>query len=186
MANPWLTPDEQKHLTDLIEKNDAMDIIGTGNPADAPAVRYGEQWWLMLVFQRASTGVSFRDTTHGIMEPIAINKSLPYRLAPYAGESSIPFGIPPFPKNLGRVPFYLEKSDRTIGPYADLYFLDASGKMHDPDGFIKDNASVPVYAEKHGGMSAFFQAVQMKIFMNFMRGQDRALSGKEVFPDGIG
>ena len=188
MPKPWLTEDEQAELRADIERNDALDIVGTGDPNDPPKVRYGLQWYAMLVFQRASTGVSFRDTTHGIMEPIPILQSLPYRLSNYRGVQSIPFAIPMFPKNPGAIPIYMEKSDHSIGDYADLYFLSSDGKLRNPQGGISSDGSVTVYVEHHAGgnMDAFFSGLQTKVMRNAMRGQDRALSGKEAFPFGLG
>jgi hypothetical protein len=185
MAKPWLTEEEKRKLLDMIARNDALDIIGTGNPNDPPNVRYGEQWYAMLLFQRCSTGVSMRDTTHGIMQPIAINQSLPYRIFNYQGEQNIEFGVPAFPKNLGCIPIYLEKTDAT-GPYADLVFLGPDCKFRNEHGFITDNVAAVMYAEQHGGgVGPFFAALQMRMFTGWMRGQDRALSGHEAFPLGL-
>ena len=188
MATPWLNDDEQQLWKELIERNDNMDIIGTGRLSDPPEKRWGRMWFLMLVFKRCSTGVSFRDVTHGIMEPIAINQSLPYRLHPYDGESSIPFGIPAFPKNFGCVPIYYEKNGGPgMGSYADLMFLDSAGRLRNPDGFIFDNASAYAYATNHyGSPGTFFQSLQMLIFTNLMQDINRALSGHEAFPHGLG
>ncbi len=186
MPRPWLTEQERQDLLEMIARNDAIDIIGTGDLSDPPAIRWGKMWYANLLFQRASTGVSMRDTDHGIMEPIPVLQSLPYRLFNYRDESSIPFGVPLFPKNPGAVPIYMEKVDQSLGRYADLYFLTSDGKLRNEHGHVRDNTAVETYANRYGGgIGQFFAALQVKIMMNVFRGIDRALSGKEAFPMGL-
>ena len=194
MTLPWLTPEEQKTWLELVTRNDKIDVIGTGRTSDPPEKRWGMMWMFLLQMKRAEFGVQYRDTTHGIPKPIPVNQSLPYRLGvdwlghPYEGEQDIPFGIPLFPKNMGNIAIYYEKSGGPgMGRYADLMFLDRNGKLHDASGMIFDNATASTYAVNHyGSPGAFFQSLQMLIYSNLTQEINRVLSGQEAFPGGLG
>lgn len=188
-SEKWLTPEEQEWLMEMIQRNQREDIVGNG--VRGHENQWGKQWYLMLVFQRASGGVSMRDTTHGIPNAIPICQSLPYRLLDYTGEDSIPPGIPVFHRIPDAIPFYWPKEDRNritcvTGHFADLMFLGGDCKYHRWDGFITDNTQASTYARKyHGSEGAFLTHLRNLIQQNQERGEDRALSMREVFPNGL-
>ena len=179
MSRTMFTADEQAWLRGLIDNNDAEEWVKNG----AVDGIWGAQWRVMLMFRRGSTGVSFRDTNHNIMEPIAVCQSLPYRLFNYVDEGNIPFGVPRFPGHEADIPFYFDKFAAGIGSYADLYFLDSSGRIHTADGASSDNGFVAQYATKHNiSVQQVFMQAQQMVLMYQGRGVDRALSRKEIFP----
>lgn len=179
MARAMFTPDEQAWLKQMIDKNDSNDWVKNG----AVDGKWGIQWMLMLMFRRGSTGVSFRDPIHAIDVPISICQSLPYRLAPYTDEGDIPFGVPVFPGHESDIPFYFDKFAGGIGPYADLYFLSKNGNIHTADGMGNDSSYVTHYASQHGmDIDRVFSQAQQQVLIYQGRGQDRALSRREIFP----
>ena len=180
-AKPWLTPEEQIELKALVDRNEAVDLVGNGIPGDPN--QWGKQWWLQLVFQRTSTGVSYRDPTHGIVETIGINQSLPYRILNYKGEESIPFGVPEFPKVKGKIPFYFPKSDRVLGSYADLMFLGPNGYIVNSHGVNTDSSFTQGYAKNNGmTTSQVYNDARVMQMYNLYNGSNRALSRREIFP----
>lgn len=187
-AEKWLTPEEQDWLMEMIQRNSRVDIIGNGVRGDPN--QWGKQWYLMLVFQRASGNVSFRDPVHGIQQAIPVCQSLPYRLLDYVGEESIPMGIPQFHRLPGAIPFYWPKEDKdkitcATGHYADLMFLGEDCCYHRWDGLITDNSQANAYARKyHGDSGSFITHLWDLIDRNQRQGHDRALSYREVFPHG--